>query len=145
MSDHTLATPWHRRGAGLFARIPGVAAMLVLLAALFSAAAPGLATAGDLSNILLQSVILLLLALPMTLIILTEGLDLSMGAVLTFASVVLATATGANGSVMLALLGGIAVGAAFGAVNGALVAIAGIPPFVATLGSLGIAQGLANV
>jgi ribose transport system permease protein len=145
MSDHALATPSRPRPLELLARIPGVAAMLVLLIVLFGAAAPGFATPGNLSNILLQSVILLMLALPMTLIIMTEGLDLSMGAVLTFASVVLATATQANGSVILALLIGISIGAAFGLFNGALVATAGIPPFVATLGTLGITQGLANI
>jgi ribose transport system permease protein len=87
----------------------------------------------------------LLLALPMTLIILTEGLDLSMGAVLTLANVVLAFVAVATGSVALALLAALAVGLAFGIVNGTLVARLGIPPFVATLGTLGAAQGLALV
>lgn len=127
------------------ARLPGVAVMLIALSGGFAATAPGFATAPNLSNILLQSAILLLLALPMTLIIMTEGLDLSMGAVLTFASVMLAVATGGEGSVLLALLVGLAVGAVFGVANGVLVAVAGIPPFVATLGTLGVAQGLANV
>ena len=68
-------------------RIPGVAdASLVLLIALFSAIAPGFLSVANLSNVLVQSTILLLLALPMTLIIMSEGLDLSMGAVLTLAS-----------------------------------------------------------
>src|SRR3954451_5875048 len=145
MSDQTHATSSHSRGLSFVTQVPGVAGMLVLLIVLFSAAAGGFATTGNMSNILLQSVILLTLALPMTLIIMTEGLDLSMGAVLTLASVVLATATGERGSVVLALLIGISIGAVFGLLNGVLVAIARIPPFVATLGTLGIAQGLANV
>jgi ribose transport system permease protein len=65
--------------------------------------------------------------------------------VLTFASVVLATAAGPEGSLLFALVVGILVGTAFGIINGGLVALAGIPPFVATLGTLGAAQGLANV
>lgn len=146
MSDHAFAHIGAKslRRAWL-ARIPGVAVMLVVLFALFAAGAPGFASPANLSNILLQSVILLMLALPMTLVIMTEGLDLSMGAVLTCASVVLAIAVGPNGLLLLALLTGIAVGVLFGIVNGGLVALAGIPPFVATLGTLGVAQGLSNI
>src|SRR4051794_36372401 len=144
MSDRALAAPASTTSV-LLARVPGVAVMLVLLALLFALGARGVASPGNLSNVLLQSAILLVLALPMTLIIMTEGLDLSMGAVLTFASVALAAATGENGSTMVALLIGIAVGTAFGIANGALVALGGIPPFVGTLGTLGVAQGLANV
>jgi ribose transport system permease protein len=65
--------------------------------------------------------------------------------VLTFASIVLALAVIATGSLTLGLLAALAVGGAFGLVNGALVAHLGIPPFVATLGTLGVAQGLALI
>jgi ribose transport system permease protein len=144
MIERMLGSPLGSSTA-LLARVPGVAVMLVLLTILFAVGAGGFASAGNLSNILLQSSILLMLALPMTLIIMTEGLDLSMGTVLTFASVALAAATGADGSTLVALAIGITVGLAFGIANGGLVALAGIPPFVATLGTLGVAQGLANV
>jgi ribose transport system permease protein len=92
-----------------------------------------------------QSTILLLIALPMTLIILTEGLDLSMGAVLTFASIVLAAVTLATGSALLGFVAGLGVGLCFGILNGSLVALLDIPPFIATLGTLGVAQGLSLV
>jgi ribose transport system permease protein len=75
----------------------------------------------------------------------TEGLDLSIGAVVSLAAVVLSIVAVATGSVLLALIAGLAVGAACGAVNGGLVAWLGIPPFVATLGMLGVAQGLALI
>jgi ribose transport system permease protein len=129
----------------LFTRVPGVAVTLVALAVVFTLATPGFATWANLSNILMQSAIPLVLALPMTLIIMTEGLDLSMGAVLTTASVVLAVAGGPAAPVAIALMIAVAVGGGFGVLNGALVAYAGIPPFVATLGTLGVAQGLSNV
>jgi ribose transport system permease protein len=83
--------------------------------------------------------------LPMTLIIMTEGLDLSVGAVLTLASVVLALTVVATGSFILGLATALAVGLAFGVLNGVLVAWMAIPPFVATLGTLGAAQGLALI
>jgi ribose transport system permease protein len=147
MSEHALTgtAPGSESLGARLGRVPGVAIMLVALGALFAVAAPGFATAPNISNVLVQSVILLMLALPMTLIIMTEGLDLSMGAVLTLASVVLALAAGATGSLAVAILVGLVVGTAFGVLNGALVTLARIPPFVATLGTLGMAQGLANV
>ena len=59
------------------ARVPGVAIVLVVLCAGFGVTSPGFATPANIANILTQSTILLLLALPMTVIIMTEGLDLS--------------------------------------------------------------------
>lgn len=131
--------------ARIAARTPGAAVMLVVLAVLFAAATPGFASLPNLVNVLLQSSVLLLIALPMTLVIMTEGLDLSVGAVLTLASVALAMVAVATGSVALAILTGLAVGAGCGAVNGWLIAGLGLPPFVATLGTLGMVQGLALV
>lgn len=126
-------------------RIPGVAIMLVLLVAMFGAIAPGFLSVPNISNVLVQSTILLLLALPMTLIIMTEGLDLSMGAVLTLTSLVVAIVAVATKSMLLGLGAGILVGLVFGVTNGWLVAIVGIPPLVATLGTLGMAQGLSLI
>ena len=128
--------------AGL-ARVPGVAWILGLLLIGFSATSADFLTRGNLINVGQQSVILLMLALPMTLIIMTEGLDISMGAVLTLASVMLAWMMVHQGSFALALAVALATGLAFGFVNGALVAWVKLPPFVVTLGTMGVAQGLA--
>jgi ribose transport system permease protein len=127
------------------ARIPGVALLLVLLGVFFSIFAPGFASLPNLLNIGIQSSTLLLLALPMTFIIMTEGLDLSMGAVLGLAGVVLASGLVAGNSLIVAFAQALAVGLAFGIANGLLVVKLGLPPFVATLGTLGIAQGIALV
>ena len=70
----------------------------------------------------------------------TEGLDLSIGAVLTLASIALALTVVATGSAALGILAGLAVGLAFGLVNGFLVTALNLPPFIATLGTLGIAK-----
>jgi ribose transport system permease protein len=75
----------------------------------------------------------------------TEGIDLSMGAVLTLASIVFALVVVASQSLLLGLAAAMLVGGAFGALNGWLVALLRIPPFVATLGTLGVAQGLALI
>ena len=127
------------------ARVPGVAIVLVVLLVLFGLAGPRFLTPANIANILVQSTVLIMLALPMTLIIMTEGLDLSMGAVLTLASIALAVTVIATGSPALGLLAGLAVGLGCGIANGALVALLRIPPFIATLGTLGIAQGLCLV
>jgi ribose transport system permease protein len=127
------------------ARVPGVVIALVSLCAVFGATNPGFATPANIANILTQSTILLLLALPMTLIIITEGLDLSIGAVLTFASIILAITALVTESPTLAFLAALVVGLCFGLGNGVLIAVFDIPPFITTLGTLGIAQGLSLV
>jgi ribose transport system permease protein len=126
-----------------FARFPGVAYLLVGLLVLFSILDVSFASIANFLNIGIQSSTLLLLALPMTLIILSEGLDLSMGAVLGLAGVVFAMALARGWPVAAGLVPALGVGLAFGVFNGWLVVALGIPPFVSTLGSLGIAQGLA--
>lgn len=132
-------------GPSLISRIPGVAAVLTALVIFFSVTSANFLSTGNIANILVQSTILLLVALPMTLIIMTEGLDLSAGAVLTFASIVLASVSIATGSVVYGVLAGLAAGLSFGILNGSLIAFLGIPPFIVTLGTLGIAQGLSLV
>ena len=126
--------------------VPGIGYLLVVLLVVFSRvrvrASRRLPTS---LNIGVQSVVLLLLALPMTLVIMSEGLDLSMGAVLSLAGVVLATLLMNGRPLPVALAAALGVGAAFGLANGLLVVSLGMPPFVATLGTLGIAQGLALV
>jgi ribose transport system permease protein len=124
------------------ARVPGVAIVIGALCATFGVMSPGFMTPANIANILTQSTILLLLALPMTLIIMTEGLDLSIGAVLTLASIALAVTVVATGSAPLGFLAALMVGFCFGLGNGVLIATFDIPPFITTLGTLGIAQGL---
>jgi putative xylitol transport system permease protein len=101
-------------------------------------------TPENISNILLQTSINGILAMGMTLVILTGGIDLSVGSVLAFSSIVAATfVTGDNPqSPLVALLVGILTGAVLGLINGCIIAYLKIPPFVATLGMLSVARGL---
>src|SRR5580765_4592349 len=126
-------------------RIPGAGYLLVVLLIAFSIFGDGFATLPNLLNIGVQSSILLLLALPMTLIIMTEGLDLSMGAVLGLAGVVLALGLVRGNGLWTSFAAALGVGLVFGVVNGLLVVKLSLPPFVVTLGTLGIAQGVALV
>jgi ribose transport system permease protein len=124
-------------------RAPGLLLVLAVMLGGFTVATRDFATPGNVLNILLQSSVLLLIALPMTFVILTEGLDLSIGAVVSLCSVVLAQTALATGSFAAVLAATLAVGGLVGALNGGLVAYLRIPPFVATLGTLGVAQSLA--
>ena len=145
MSDHIIDRHLRRDVAHVLRNVPGVAVVLVLMIALFAATSPGFATPSNLTNVLLQSVILLLIALPMTFIIMTEGIDLSVGAMLTLLTIVYAMIILATGSIPIALGATIAAGIAFGLVNGWFIAGLGIPPFVVTLGTLGVGQGLSLI
>jgi ribose transport system permease protein len=123
----------------------GAACLLAILVVVFAVFGSGFATTANVLNIGVQSSVLLLLALPMTLVIMTEGLDLSMGAVLSLSGVVMATMLMNEHRLPVAVGAAVGVGLAFGLTNGLLVVALGLPPFVATLGTLGIAQGLALI
>ena len=99
-------------------------------------------SADNISNIMRQVSINALIAVGMTYVILTGGIDLSVGAVMAFAGTVAAflMASGVNG--VLALFASLLVGLAFGAANGICVAYAGMPPIIVTLATMGIARGL---
>jgi ribose/xylose/arabinose/galactoside ABC-type transport system permease subunit len=99
-----------------------------------------------LSNVLRQSAVVGILALGMTFVVATRGLDLSIGSNVALSSSVMAILIRQDGaSFWLAALAGLGIGCAIGATNGLLVAKFRIPPFVATLGMLSVARGLALV
>lgn len=126
--------------------LPGAAFLLAALAAGFALASPEFLSPRNLSNIALQSAALIIVSLGMTLVILTEGIDLSVGAVLGLCGVVMSLLLVSHGvSLPLAIAAAVLIGIAAGMGNGALVAYAGMPPFIVTLGVYGIAQSLAMV
>jgi putative xylitol transport system permease protein len=102
-------------------------------------------------NVLRQTSINGILAIGMTFVILTRGIDLSVGSVVAFAGVVSASLATTSSTAMvaggpypalLALAAGLAVGMASGAINGVIVSRFAVPAFVATLGMLSAARGL---
>lgn len=120
------------------------------LIVLFSAlAGTSFASVGNARNILASVAILLVISLGQMLIILTAGIDLSTGGVLVFSGVATALTInalgGGWGAIVAGLVVGVLAGTAWGVVNGALVALAGLPPIIATLGTLGMSMGLALV
>ena len=118
---------------------------LLLVVVLFAFLAPGRFLSGyNLATILTQTVIVALGAIGMTFVIVSGGIDLSVGSIIALSSVVTAMLLRDGHSAVLAMSAGVAVGALFGLVNGGIVAGAGIPSFVVTLGTMGIARGIAK-
>jgi ribose/xylose/arabinose/galactoside ABC-type transport system permease subunit len=126
-------------------RVPPVAWVVLAMIAFFALTAPGFFSAGNFLNIALQGSVLLILAVAATLVILTEGIDLSLGSVLTLAGVTTVLALQAGLPVSAAVVAGVLTGVACGMVTGLLVTAGGLPPFIATLGMMGMAAGLALV
>ncbi len=93
-------------------------------------------------NVLRQSTINGIIAVGMTFVILTAGIDLSVGATLALSTVVTADLLQKGVPVPLAMLAGLGLGAALGLANGLIITKARVPPFVATLGMMTVARGL---
>src|SRR5690606_16188954 len=101
-------------------------------------------SAFNLRIVLSQTVIVALGAIGMTFIIVSAGIDLSVGAVIALTGVVAALSLESGWSPAVALLAAVVVGGLVGFVNGALITGLRVVPFIATLGMLGIARGVAK-
>ena len=125
----------------------GIVAVLIVLCIVLSFANQYFLTLGNIADILRQTSINGILAVGMTYVVLTAGIDLSVGSTLALAGIIsasLVTGPHPHGAA-IGLAAGLAVGAAIGAINGLLVARLSIPPFVATLGMLSAARGLTYI
>lgn len=109
----------------------------------FGAAADTFLSTGNLLNVLRQSAPLLIVATAMTLVITAGGIDLSIGSTLALVGALAASALHAGVPDIVVLPGGVLLGAAIGALNGYLVAWAGMPAFIVTLGTLSVVRGIA--
>ncbi|GHV75194.1 ribose ABC transporter permease [Spirochaetia bacterium] len=116
---------------------------LVLLIIIFSIASPNFMTGYNMVTILLMTAVNGILAVGITFIIVTGGIDLSTGTVMTFASVMTGVfITNLGLPVWIGIIGGILSGALCGFVNGFTIAKLGLPPFIATLGMMNVTKGL---
>ncbi|WP_411247116.1 ABC transporter permease subunit [Shouchella clausii] len=114
---------------------------LFLIILIISILNPGFLTAPNLLNVLRQVSINALIAFGMTFVILTGGIDLSVGAILAFSGAVTATLLSSGMDPILAILIGLLVGAALGAINGIIIAKGKVAPFIATLATMTIYRG----
>jgi ribose transport system permease protein len=116
---------------------------LLGLALVLWALTPHFLTISNLLNIAEQATIIAIIAVGMTFVIITGGIDLSVGSVLAFAGVVMASVLHSGLPLPLALIVGLGAGLLCGLVNGLLITVGRLPPFIATLGMMSVARGAA--
>src|SRR5579884_3206503 len=123
----------------------GMAVVLIALCVFMALFAPHFATFRNVINVARQVSINAILAAGMTFVILTGGIDLSVGSALAVAGVISVWLTTKGVPDIIAVLAGIATGGLCGALNGVLIAKFKLSPFIVTLGALTYLRGLAYV
>ncbi|MET8088269.1 ABC transporter permease [Micromonospora sp. NPDC005197] len=120
----------------------GVIVLLLGICVFMAFTEPVFLTFNNWSNVFNQSVYVLILAIGMTVVLITGGIDLSVGAVLGLSAGVMADQINTGRPFIAAFILALAAGAVLGLFNGVLITRIGLPDFVATLATMGIASGL---
>ncbi|RYH06065.1 ABC transporter permease [Tropicimonas sp. IMCC6043] len=115
---------------------------LLLVGFLISLATPYFLTTNNLMGVFRAFSLTAIMSIGMVMVIITGGIDLSVGSAMGLASLVTALAFEAGFPTGAAIGAGLATGLAFGLTNGLLITAIGLPPFIATLGTLSIGRGL---
>jgi len=132
-------TAWLRGAGRRFGTVAGLIGLCVLLWIL----TPHFLTVGNALNVMEQTSINAIVAIGMTFVIVSSGIDLSVGSLVAVAGVVLAGALKAGWSIPIAIAAGLAIGAATGLLNGIVIAFGRLPSFIMTLGMMSVARGAA--
>jgi ribose transport system permease protein len=127
--------------ADVFGRDAGGLIVLLVLFGALTLYSDQFLTGDNMANLARQVAVFGIIAVGQLLIILTAGIDLSVGSVLGLTGCITAELLVHGAGIPVAILGGLAAGAAIGVFNGVLVAYGKLPPFIVTLGMLGIARG----
>jgi ribose transport system permease protein len=142
----TAAPTSHRRfGLNVGLRDAGTLFGLLAIVVVFAVLTPSFLTKANLLNILQQSSINACVALGMTLVIITGGIDLSVGPTAAIAAVAAAVLMAAGAPIPVAITAALLFGIAAGALNGVLVAYGGLQPFIVTLGTLSLYRATALI
>lgn len=128
---------------GRIRNIPPVVWIIILMVAVFSILSTNYFQFSNLQNILVQSVPLMLVALAQTMVILTEGVDLSLGSQVSLVTVVWVLFMQMGIPFYIAAIMSIAISMLAGAINGIMISKFRVPPFIATLGMQGILYSIA--
>jgi ribose transport system permease protein len=115
---------------------------LIVVGALISFATPYFLTTNNLMGVFRSFSLTAIMSIGMVMVIITGGIDLSVGSVMGLSSLVTALCFGSGLPTAVCVGAGLMVGVAFGTFNGLLITGIGLPPFIATLGSLSIGRGL---
>lgn len=118
---------------------------IVIISIVLTFLSPHYLTQRNITNIGFQTSINAIIAIGMTFVILTSGIDLSVGSLLAFSSVILGFLLKRDVSLFIAIIAALVSGGLWGLVNGLFITKGKVPPFIATLGMMGIARGFALV
>lgn len=114
---------------------------LIVLCAIVSVISPRFLTVGNITNVLTQVSVNAIISIGMTFVILTGGIDLSVGSVLAISGAVAASLYKSNSSVLVAIIAALVIGALIGYMNGFIIARGKIQAFIATLATMTIFRG----
>jgi ribose transport system permease protein len=129
----------------LYGRQFGTLTGLITLSVILWILTPHFLTISNLLNVVQQTTIVAIIAVGMTFVIITAGIDLSVGSVLAFSGVVMASLLQRGAPLTIALLAGLGAGMVCGLLNGLLITVGKLPPFISTLGMMSVARGAALV
>jgi ribose transport system permease protein len=132
-----------RKSINSLLEVAGILPILVIICILFTLVSPNFLTVGNIVNILRQASINIVLATGMTFVILTGGIDLSVGSILAVSAVMTLLVSLLPALSWAAVPAGLLTGLFLGLVNGALITFLDVPPFIVTLGSLTALRGTA--
>lgn len=137
--------PWGFANPGQFAAKYSMVGVLVILLIVATILYPGFLSSANIGNILTQNAAVGIIAVGMTFVIISGGFDLSVGAIYALGAVLFAGVTMQTGSPALAGIVALLAGVIVGTVNGALISMVKINPFVATLGTGSVISGIAYI
>jgi ribose transport system permease protein len=123
----------------------GLLGIIIILAIIFQIRAPEFTSSVNLQNIARQMAVIGVIAVGETFVIITAGIDLSVGSTLGFTALLISEALANGWPLSLAILMPLAVGALIGLFNGVLVDTQKLPPFIVTLGMLSVLRGITNI
>lgn len=132
-----------RKSINTLLQVAGILPILILICILFAFLSPNFLTPGNIVNIFRQASVNIVLATGMTFVILTGGIDLSVGSILAVSAVASLLVSLIPALSWAAVPAGLLTGLALGLLNGALIALLDVPPFIVTLGSLTALRGAA--
>ncbi|MEH2146165.1 ABC transporter permease subunit [Nostoc sp.] len=136
-------TSRNRKSISTLLEVAGILPILVIICILFAFLSPNFLTGGNIVNILRQASINIVLATGMTFVILTGGIDLSVGSILAVSAVVALLVSLLPALSWAAVPAALLAGLLLGLLNGALITFLDVPPFIVTLGSLTALRGVA--
>ncbi|HWO97077.1 MAG TPA: ABC transporter permease [Bacillus sp. (in: firmicutes)] len=142
INNKTNKSAWKEKGAQILNKY-GILFILIAMVVVMSFLSPAFLNTNNLLNVVRQISFIGIVAMGVTMIIITTGIDLSSGSVIALVSVVVASYAHPGDSLFVAIAIGLGIGALCGFINGAVSAKGKIPPFIATLGMMTAARGLA--